>query len=81
MVVTEKDKKENKVKFCILLSCIGPQGREIFNTFTFLQEGESFAFENFDSVFLFALLSDGKLIESVPIENVQGLRGQISRFS
>ena len=32
-----------------------------------------------DSVFLFALLSDGKSIESVPIENVQGLRGQISR--
>ena len=34
-----------------------------------------------DSVFLFVLLSDGKSIESFPIENVQGLRGQISRFS
>ena len=31
------------------------------------------------TVFLFALLSGGKSIESVPIENVQGLRGQISR--
>ena len=36
---------------------------------------------HYDSVFLFALLSDGKSTESVPIENVQGLRGQISRFS
>ena len=35
----------------------------------------------YDSVFLFALLSDGKSIESVPIGNEQGLRGQISRFS
>ena len=34
-----------------------------------------------DSVFLFALLSDRKSIESVPIENAQGLWEQISIFS
>ena len=32
---TEKDKRENKVESSILLSYIGPQGREIYNTFTF----------------------------------------------
>ena len=54
MVATEKDRKENKVKSSILLSCIGPQGREIYNTFTFSQEEENFdynvivqKFENF----------------------------------
>ena len=34
---TEKDKKDNKVKSSILLTCIGPQGREIYNTFNFEQ--------------------------------------------
>ena len=42
MVATEKDKKENKVKSSISLSCIGLQGREIYNTFTFSQEVKSF---------------------------------------
>ena len=54
LVATEKDRKENKVKSSILLSCIGPQGREIYNTFPFSQEEENFdyivivqKFENF----------------------------------
>ena len=54
MVATEKDKKEIKVKSSIILSCIEPQGREIYNTFTFSQEEENFdyiviaqKFENF----------------------------------
>ena len=55
LVVTEnKERKENKVKCSIFLSCIGPQGREIYNTFTFSQEEENFdynaivqKFENF----------------------------------
>ena len=54
LVVTEKDRKENKVKSSILLSCIGPQGSEIYNTFTFSQAEENFdynvivqKFENF----------------------------------
>ena len=42
LVATEKDKKENKVKSSILVSSIEPQGREIYNTFSFSQEGESF---------------------------------------
>ena len=33
LVATENDKKENKVKSSIPLSCIEPQGREIYNTF------------------------------------------------
>ena len=48
------------------------------------ERSESEAFSKIlskDAVFLFASLSDGKSIESVPIENIQGLRGQISRFS
>ena len=46
MQATEKDKKANKVKSSILLTCIGPQGREIYNTFNF-EEGEQM---NFDSI-------------------------------
>ena len=45
LVATEKDKKENKIKTSILLSCIGPQGREIYNTFTFSQEADSFDYK------------------------------------
>ena len=51
---TEKGKKENKVKSSFLLSYIGPQGREIYHTFIFWRDKESFyyndivpKFENF----------------------------------
>ena len=54
LVAAEKDRKENKFKSSIVLSCIGHQGREIYNTFTFSQEEENFdynvilqKFENF----------------------------------
>ena len=54
LVATKKDKKENKVKSSIILSCIRPQGRVINNTFTSSQEEKSFdcnvmvqKFENF----------------------------------
>ena len=33
LVATEKDSKSDKVKSSILLTCIGDQGREIYNTF------------------------------------------------
>ena len=42
----KKEKQENKVKSSILLSCIGPQGKEIYNTFTFSQERESFDYND-----------------------------------
>ena len=35
MVATETDSKDDKVKSSILLTCIGPQGREVYNTLTF----------------------------------------------
>ena len=41
-VAKEKDKKKNKVKSSILLSCVGPEGSETHNVFTFSQEEESF---------------------------------------
>ena len=40
LVATEKDKMENKVKSSILLPCIGPQGREIYNMLAFSQKRE-----------------------------------------
>ena len=40
LVATEKDRKKNKVNSIILLSWIGPQGREIYNTVTFSAFGE-----------------------------------------
>ena len=39
LVATEKDNKENKVKPSTLVSCIGPQGREIYNTHCSLRHG------------------------------------------
>ena len=42
LVAMEKDRKEKKVKSSILLSYIGPQSREIYNTFAFSQEEENF---------------------------------------
>ena len=44
-VATEKDKKENIVKSSIYLSCIGLQGREISDTFSFSQEAASFDYK------------------------------------
>ena len=35
LTATESDEKPNKVKTSILLSCIGPKGREIYETFQF----------------------------------------------
>ena len=32
---TEKTKKSGEVKSSILLTCIGPRGREVYNTFVF----------------------------------------------
>ena len=34
LVATENDGKLDKIKTLILLHCIGKQGREIYNTFT-----------------------------------------------
>ena len=42
---TEKDKKDNKVKSNIFLTCIGPQGREIYNTFAFENDEDKISFE------------------------------------
>ncbi|CAB4026344.1 Hypothetical predicted protein, partial [Paramuricea clavata] len=38
LTATESDSKSDKVKTSILLTCIGPKGREIYETFTFSQE-------------------------------------------
>lgn len=45
LAATEKDKKNNKVKSSILLTCIGAQGREIYNTFTFEDDEEKMNFD------------------------------------
>ena len=42
---TEKDKKDNKVKSSIFLTCIRPQGREIYNTFAFENDEDKINFE------------------------------------
>ena len=41
---TEKDGKSDKIKTSILLTCIGKQGRDIYNTFQFV-EGEEMKFK------------------------------------
>ena len=41
LVATESDKKAEKVKTAMLLSCIGVKGREIYDTFTFADEETS----------------------------------------
>ena len=35
ITATEKTKKSDEVKSSILLTCIGPRGREVYNTFVF----------------------------------------------
>ena len=48
LTATEKDSKDNKVKSSILLTCIGPQGREIYNTFSLSDENKL----NFDQIII-----------------------------
>ena len=43
-LATEKDIKENKADSNIFLSCIGRQGREVYNMIIFSKEEESFDF-------------------------------------
>ena len=43
LTATEKDGKSDKIKTSILLTCIGKQGREIYNTFQF-EEGDDMKF-------------------------------------
>eukprot|EP00794_Sanderia_malayensis_P014552 gene14552-16054_t len=40
LTATESDGKPDKVKTSILLSCIGPKGRDIYETFQFSTEGD-----------------------------------------
>ena len=44
LTATEKDGKSDKIKTSILLTCVGKQGREIYNTFQFV-EGEEMKFK------------------------------------
>ena len=43
LTATEKDGKSDKIKTSVLLTCIGKQGREIYNTFQF-EEGDDMKF-------------------------------------
>ena len=45
LVATEKDGKSDKIKTLILLYCIGKQGREIYNTFTWTADDDRLRFE------------------------------------
>ena len=53
LTATEKEGKDNKIKTSILLHCIGKQGREIYNTFTWSADGDEMKFgkviEKFDA--------------------------------
>ncbi len=40
LTATESDSKSDKIKTSILLTCIGPKGREIYETFSFQQEND-----------------------------------------
>ena len=44
LTAAEKDAKSDKIKTSILLTCIGKQGREIYNTFQF-EDGEKMKFK------------------------------------
>ena len=55
MQATESSGKSDTVKSSILLHCIGSKSGEIYNTFTFVEQGESMKFdeiiEKFDGYF------------------------------
>ena len=44
LTATESDTKSDKIKTSILLTCIGKRGREIYNTFTWENVGDSLKF-------------------------------------
>ena len=41
LVATENDKKSEKIKSSILLTCIGKHAREVYNTFTFAEPDDN----------------------------------------
>ena len=45
LVATEKNGKSDKIKTSILVHCIGKQGREIYNTFTWTTDDDRLRFE------------------------------------
>ena len=45
LCATEKDGKADKIKTSILLTCIGKQGREVYNTFQYDTEGDNMKFD------------------------------------
>jgi len=45
LVATEKEKKSDKIKSSILLTCIGNKGRDIYNTFTWGEEEDHLNFK------------------------------------
>ena len=52
LTATEKTKKSDKVKSSILLTCIGPRGREVCNRFVFgddsMKMNFNYIFQKFD---------------------------------
>ena len=46
ITATEKTKKSDEVKSSILLTCIGPRGREVYNTFAFDDDSMKMNFNN-----------------------------------
>ena len=46
ITATEKTKKSDKVKSSILLTCIGPRGREVYNSFVFDDDSIQVNFNN-----------------------------------
>ena len=46
ITATEKTKKSDEVKSSILLTCIGPRGREVYNTFVFDDDSMKMNFNN-----------------------------------
>ena len=46
ITATEKTKKSDKVKSSILLTCIGPRGREVYNLFVFDDDSIQVNFNN-----------------------------------
>ena len=46
ITATEKTKKLDEIKSSMLLTCIGPRGREVYNTFVFDDDSMKMNFNN-----------------------------------
>ena len=81
LTATESDEKDDKVKTSILLTCIGKKGREIYNIFTFTEEGDKFDFDAYWKNFK-NIVTQGQILHfsDIGFSLVKKVMDKVSRY-